>query len=429
VDEAALSALLREHMSRHSVPGAAIGILRDGSVTTAAYGTANVATAEPVTPATRFSVGSLTKSMVATAVAQLAVSGRLTLDEPVVEHVPELRGSVWAAGVTLRDLLANRAGLPLGADLEFGFDLRPEPDDGALQRLVADIPQDAVRSPVWSYSNVGWCVLGRAIEGVTGAVWEEAIRDHVLDAAGMGETTFVAGSAHASRAAGHRISATGPVPVEPLTARAYGPAGATAVTTVADLLHFAALHLDEPSLAALRVPHADVAIHGWLDAWCLGWARFDWDGGAVWGWDGLVPGERSVLRLLPEQRAAVVLMTNADTGRELYRSLFAELIEATFAINVPPLSLDASPGAAKDLWRFAGTYAWPDDRVEVTPTAAGLLVASEDGVTKALPLDGRAFVLDRTDPDNPAITFGAFDADARPRVLYRMLWGLPRVDK
>jgi hypothetical protein len=32
---------------------------------------------------------------------------------------------------------------------------------------------------------------------------------------------------------------------------------------------------------------AEVSICGWLDSWCLGWARFGWDGGQVWGWDGL----------------------------------------------------------------------------------------------------------------------------------------------
>jgi len=47
----------------------------------------------------------------------------------------------------------------------------------------------------------------------------------------------------------------------------------------------------------LRATHAPVRIHGWLDAWCLGWARFDWQGGPVWGWDGLISGSRAILFL------------------------------------------------------------------------------------------------------------------------------------
>jgi len=107
------------------VPGAAIGVLREGAATTACFGTADVTTGKPVSPETRFSAGSLAKSMVATVIADLAEAGQLSLDDPVAGHVPELRPSGWAGRVTVRDLLANRSGLPLRAGLEFGFDSRP----------------------------------------------------------------------------------------------------------------------------------------------------------------------------------------------------------------------------------------------------------------------------------------------------------------
>ena len=134
------------------------------------------------------------------------------------------------------------------------------------------------------------------------------------------------------------------------------------------------------------------------------------------GWDGLVNGERSILRLVPGQQAAVVLMTNSSTGRAMYRSLFADLMPSLYGISVPPLRLDAAAGAAGNLSRFAGIYAWPDRQVEVTATANGLLINSEDGQTEALPLNERTFLTDPADPDNPTVTFGAFDAADRPRV-------------
>jgi hypothetical protein len=196
-----------------------------------------------------------------------------------------------------------------------------------------------------------------------------------------------------------------------------------------DLLRFAALQLEDPSLAALRAVHAKVSIYGWLDSWCLGWARFDWEGERVWGWDGLIAGQRSVLRILPQRRAAIALMTNGSSGRAMYRSLFADLIQASFAITVPHLRLEASPEAAGDLSRFVGVYAWPDWQVEVTATARGLLIKRERGETEALALDARTFLVDVLDPDNPTVTFAEFDQGGRPRVLYLMLWGLPRVDQ
>jgi hypothetical protein len=94
---------------------------------------------------------------------------------------------------------------------------------------------------------------------------------------------------------------------------------------------------------------------------------------------------------------------------------------------MPPLHRSPSPGAAGDLSRFTGRYAWPDRQVDVAATADGLLVSGEDGQTEALPLSERTFLVDPADPDNPTVTFGAFDASGRPGVLYEMLWGLPRV--
>jgi hypothetical protein len=109
----------------------------------------------------------------------------------------------------------------------------------------------------------------------------------------------------------------------------------------------------------LRRLQAAPRIHAWLDGWCLGWAWLDWKGGSVIGWDSVINGERAVLRLVPERDAAVVLMANSHAGRALYRSLFPDLMQGLFDISVPPLRLDSESGAAGDLSRFAGVYAWP----------------------------------------------------------------------
>ena len=427
MSELDLQALLGAHASEHSVPGAALGVLRDGVALVACWGVADVRTGEPVAPDTGFSVGSLTKSMVATVIVCLAEQGGLALDDPVAAHVPELRACGWAQHSTVRDLLANRSGLPLSERLEFGFLERAGNDDGALSRLASDVAVTVPAPGFWSYSNVGWCLAGRAIETVTGAPWEEAMYAELGDAIGMRETSFTADAASMQRVTGHNLTAEGPLPVKPLVARAYAPAGIGPTSTVGDLLRFAETHLDNPALAEMRTVHSDVAISGWLDAWGLGWARFDWPGATVWGWDGLIDGERSVLRIVPEQRAAAVLMTNGSSGRAMYRSLFAVLMPSLFKIAIPPIHLEPSAGAAGDLAHYQGVYAWPDRRVQVSPTKHGLLITGDDGEAQARPLDRRTFLVDAADPDTPTITFGAFDPTGRPRVLYSMLWGLPRI--
>jgi CubicO group peptidase (beta-lactamase class C family) len=422
-----LTDLLGEHASAQGVPGAAIGILRDGVETFACYGVADARTGASVTMASRFAVGSLTKPMVATVVARLADDGRLSLDDPVAASIPELRAAAWAGRATLRDLLANRSGLPLRVGLEFAFAAR-DGDDGVLSRFAARVAAEEPTPVAWSYTNAGWCMLGRAIESVTGSVWEEAMRVELMAPAGMHETTFATQANPEGRVSGHKLTADGPVPIEPSVARTFGPAGTSVVSTVGDLLRFAAVHLNDPALKKLRRQQVAPRIHGWLDGWGLGWAWFDWEGGDVWGWDSVISGERAVLRLVPERHAAVVLMTNSDSGRAMYRSLFPNLMQSLFQISVARLHLESEPGAAGDLSRFAGVFAWPDRRVEVAATKTSLLIRSENGEREALPLDERTFVVDSTNPDNPTITFGAFDAAGRPRVVYVMLWGLPRLD-
>jgi hypothetical protein len=93
------------------------------------------------------------------------------------------------------------------------------------------------------------------------------MRLHLLEGAKMSATTFATDAVTEGRASGHEVTADGPVPVEPLVKRAYGPAGTSVVSTVTDLLRFAALPLDDSPLAALRAVRADVSICGWLDSW------------------------------------------------------------------------------------------------------------------------------------------------------------------
>jgi CubicO group peptidase (beta-lactamase class C family) len=428
VEEHKLEAILAEHAARHSVPGAALGVLRDGTVVTGYYGVANVRTSEPVTAETRFSPGSLTKPMVATVIARLAEAGRLSLHDAIAARVPEVRHATWAQSATMKDLLANRSGVPLRVTSEFGFNAHTEVDDGALARLSSEGATGASPEDIWSYTNLGWCLLGRAIESSTGLTWEDAMRRYLFDPGRLAETTFVTQGEHVPRVGGHTVGPSGPVPTASMAARAYGPAGTSVLTTVTDMLRFAALHLKDPALAPLRASQAEVSINGWLDAWCLGWARFDWLEGSVWGWDGLIDGERSVLRVLPEHKAAVALMTNASTGRAMYRTLFADLIPDLFGMTVPPVGLDPSTAQERDLSRYAGSYGWPDRRVEITATTRGLVIEEDGEARLALPVDERIFLVDPADPDNPTVTFGKSDQAGRPNVLYDMLWGLPRLE-
>jgi CubicO group peptidase (beta-lactamase class C family) len=422
MDELRLTSLLTELADRHSVPGGVLGILEEEQVIVVHTGVADTASGHPITAETRFGVGSITKPVTATVILRLAAEGHLSIDDRLAEHVPEFAGSAWAANTTIRDLLANRSRIPLRAAWE--FDLEGD-DRDVLARCAAMIGTDEPTGAFWSYSNMGWVLLGRVIENLTGLAWEEATQRLLLDPFGMAQTTFALAPVAEPRATGHDITSDGPRPVPAWSTRAYCSSGTSLLSTAGDLLQFAAIHLQDPYLATMRETHAEISIHGWLDGWGLGWARFDWDGGPVWGWDGVLPGQRMVLRLLPERKTAVVLATNSSTGRALYRSLFQSVMEE-IGVTVPPFRLQPKPGANGDLARFAGEYVWPDRRCRVTTSEDHLVIEVDDRRVTAYPLGDGVFLVDSNNPDNPTVTFAGFDAAGHSQVIYLMLWGLPR---
>jgi hypothetical protein len=118
----------------------------------------------------------------------------------------------------------------------------------------------------------------------------------------------------------------------------------------------------------------------------------------------------------------------ADHVPELRSSAWARraTLRGCFGVDLPALGLDPSPGAAGDLSRFSGVYAWPDRRSEVTATGAGLVIDDGQVTMEASPIDGRTFLVDAGDPDTPTVAFGEFDDQGRPGVLYEMVWAYPR---
>lgn len=433
----ALEARLRVHLDRTGVAGAAVAVMKDGDTVTASAGAADLEQGLPLTAETLQQIASVTKPMVATVVARLAARGLLGLDDPIGARIPEVRAARWSDRVTIRHLLANTGGIPMSNVTEFAFEAGGDDCLARLAEAAAAEPPLAESGEVWSYTNLGWSLLGRVIEVACGTPWEDAMRAELFGPLGMTSTAF-AGEGVAPAARSYLATGGDFTPAVPWSPRAQGPAGSTVWSTAGDLARFAAVHLDDGlalgaeryappgALEALREAHARVRIPVFLDHWCLGWARFDWPGGPVWGWDGVGSGFRAILRIVPARRGAVALIANSSNGRALYRSLFPEIMAEHFGVTMPPLRLGARAGAAGDLSRFEGTYAWTDTTLEVRDRGEKLEIAGPAGVREAAPLDEREFLLDAADPDAPTVAFGHFDDAGRPRILYRMVWGLAR---
>src|SRR5438045_8953495 len=120
-------------MSRHHVPGVAIGILHDGDEDIAAYGVTNLEHPLPVDADTLFQIASITKTITATVVMRLVERGALDLDSPIRRYLPEfkLRDEDVAKRATLRPLVTHTGGWLGDCFAAFGK------GDDALARYVA----------------------------------------------------------------------------------------------------------------------------------------------------------------------------------------------------------------------------------------------------------------------------------------------------
>jgi dipeptidyl aminopeptidase/acylaminoacyl peptidase/CubicO group peptidase (beta-lactamase class C family) len=390
-----LSALAK----KHGVPGAALGILRDGEIIQAHHGVLNTATGVEVTDDTVFQIGSISKVWTTTVVLRLVDEGLLDLDAPIIDVLPELKltDPVAAQKVTMRHLLTHTSGIDGDVFTDTGR------GDDCLERyteLLADAGQNHPLGATFSYCNSGFVLAGRVIEKLTGQTWDAAMWEKLFVPLGLTRTGTLPEEALLHRAAVGHFTKDGksePASVWMLP-RSIGPAG-TIFATTADVLAFARMHLDggvtqdgrrvlsKASAKAMTEMQTGLPDPNALgDSWGLGWIRFGWDGQRLIGHDGNTIGQSAFLRLLPEQGIAVTLLTNGGHPRELYLDLYREIFAELAGVAMPrPLEPATAPPAV-DHARYIGRYErasvylditegepWLRLKVTVTGPLAGLV--------------------------------------------------------
>ena len=162
----------------------------DEELTVAVAGSAGPA-GGTVEPGSAFRVGSLSKTFVAVMLLQLVADGTIAIDDLVVDHAPEL---TIADGVTIRELLAHRSGLPEYADGELAPAVLVDPTrtwaPADVLQLVADQPRDFAPDMKFAYSNTNYIVAGLLLEDVTGMTLAENLQSRIVEPLGLSHTFF-----------------------------------------------------------------------------------------------------------------------------------------------------------------------------------------------------------------------------------------------
>lgn len=175
-------------------------LLRRGGqvLTEQAYGVASRRWNIPVKTSTRFDTASITKLFTAVAVLQQVDAGQLALEDRIHDHV-DLTGTSIPEEVTLHHLLSHTSGIADDADEEAGESyeaLWAQRPNYSVTETKDFLPQFVHKEPVFTpgaacrYNNVGYVLLGLALEKVTGRSYRQVVEQHIFAAAGMSASGF-----------------------------------------------------------------------------------------------------------------------------------------------------------------------------------------------------------------------------------------------
>jgi CubicO group peptidase (beta-lactamase class C family) len=381
------------------VPGIAVAIVKDGKVVLEqGYGLREVGKPEPVDAHTLFAIASNTKAFTAAALQMLAEQGKLKMDDRVIDHLPwfQMADPYVTREMRIRDLLAHRSGLSLGAGDLLYWPPTSYTTKEVVERLRHVPLANGFRSG-YAYDNILFAVATLVIEQASGQRYADFVREHIFQPVGMDEslidkTYLKSGMDVASGHAKFDFKELRPVPA---MAWLNNPGAGGIYASVHDLAKWMEVQLaggalpnggrlfsedshrqmwsmltpikisapPVPELAATQ-PH----FYGYGEGWFLS----DYRGRElVWhtgGWPGMV----SRVTLVPELKLGVVVLTNAESGA---------------AFNAVTLrALDAYLGAPRTDWTAAYAAAVKKSQGAADDSYAKHAAARDKNARPSLPL-------------------------------------------
>lgn len=187
-----LSEYIPQQMKAGKLTGLSIALVKDQNVLwSEGFGVADKAQDLPASSQTRYRAGLVSKLFNAYAIMKLVEEGKLDLDLPVANYIPEFSVNSRFGStddITLRTLLSHQSGLPSDIVNEM-WSKNPPP----MQSLLAQVRDSYTISPantVFNYSNVSVSVSDLAVQSVTGMPYDQHMKDDILQPLGMDDSDF-----------------------------------------------------------------------------------------------------------------------------------------------------------------------------------------------------------------------------------------------
>jgi CubicO group peptidase (beta-lactamase class C family) len=299
-------------------PGVAVAVVRDGEVVyKKGFGSANLEHRLPITTTTAFNIGSVSKQFTAFAVLLLAKDGKLSLDDAVRKHVPEVPD--FREPLTVRHLIHHTSGLREDWSLLAMSGTRAEDviRTSDLLRLVSR--QKALNfapRAEYLYCNTGYDLLAEVVKRASGKSLRAFARERIFAPAGMKSSEFCDDHRMliANRADCYRPRLLRGFELVHFATERAGPSNL--FTTVEDLARWAIyseeLAKTNPDLAAGTLRRGKLA-NGKELPYAAGLQHAEYRGAKVIQHGGTTAGYRAAFQRYPEHRFAVVVLSNLAT--------------------------------------------------------------------------------------------------------------------
>ena len=268
----------------------------------------------PVSAETQFMIGSISKSFTALGIMQLVEQGRVSLDAPVANYLPDFAGKP-AGRPTIRQLLSHTSGFSTLQGNQNQAD--KSMDENAIERqvaLLADIKPEYEPETGWDYSNNNYQILGRIVEVVSGERFPDYIQTNVLDAAGMSNSYVHPDGDDGKLATGHRAWFGGQRAMEEnLTGSSVAAQGGI-ISTTTDMARYLAIMMngEDDILSAAGKTLMMQPANSSSPRYGLGWF-LNTDDGLVFHSGANAGYEALATMKLAEQKGTIVLI-NSGSG-------------------------------------------------------------------------------------------------------------------
>ncbi|MGK3982861.1 serine hydrolase domain-containing protein [Sorangium sp. So ce136] len=189
-----IEAHLASELARQKLPGLSFGVVIGGELAySRGFGASDPATGAVPDADTVYRVGSITKTLTATAILRLRDEGKLSLDEPAARYLPELAKVVYPTAdsprITLRHLLTHSSGLPRLGKFHY-TDATREVTGAEVRAAVPGTVLEYVPGTKDVYSNFGFSLLGLVVERASGRRYRDYVSQTILAPLGMSSSVW-----------------------------------------------------------------------------------------------------------------------------------------------------------------------------------------------------------------------------------------------